>query len=274
MENIQNFIEETNNKNFSKEMRKQSVSLSVHKILEMLKHPFDEDAVSKKMFESYYNVEGHKYYHMTQQEILDSWKKKANASRKLGSGLDTYIEYCLTKTKKELQLWKLDNLLDEDSLLSRKCKAVDQLLSNFNKLKLKYVMRETPLYFKSDDDFIFNGREDCLFESKDRYILIDWKSSVIVTENKYENMLGPCQHLEECNLNEYTLQIYFYKYFLTHTYGLTDKPIDPYIIEFRVKDDITGICDYYVHRPAFEYNEKEIEKIFNYAKEKYKILNQ
>lgn len=269
---IKEKILEVNNKNFSKEDRKKYIKMNVHDIISQVKTPFDSNAVAQRCYEKYYNIEGHKYFHMTKNEILESWNNKTQITKKLGNQIDSYIQLLLEKDEKALKLWKLDQDYMNDVPLKAKCEAVNILLGNFKKLNFEFKLREIPLY-QIYNDYIFSGKEDSIFESKDRYILVDWKSSVVTTENQYgSKLLGPMKNYDDCKLIEYTLQILFYKYFLIHSYGITDKPIDPYIIEFKLKDDPGIVGEYYVHKPAFEYDEDFLNSIFNYAIEKHKII--
>ena len=272
MVDVKKNIQDKNISDFTKENISKYKKINIHEILKLLKKEFDSAAQAKRCFEKYYDIEGHKYYHMTEKEILESWNKKASDSRALGNKVDTYIQLLLEGKNRDIKLFNLDNDIENDPELLGKCKAIDNLMLNFKKLKLSYLIKEEPLYFIYNDKYIFSGREDCIFEGPDRLVLVDWKSSKVVTSNNYgEKMYGPMKNFDDCNWIEYTLQIYFYKYFLIHTYNI-DIPIDPYIIEFRIKDEITKIGEYHVYKPAFEYDEKLIEKIFEYAINKKEIL--
>lgn len=262
-----------NNTKFTKEQQSEYKKLNIHNILSLIKKEFDPEAQAKRCYEKYYDCEGHKYYHLTESDIIKLWNEKGKKSRQLGNKIDEYIQLILNgATEKEIKLYRLDNDINNDNILKGKCDAVEQVLNNFKKLKLEKELQEEPLYLIYKN-YIFSGREDCIFKGRDRYILIDWKSSKVNIQNNYgSKMLGPLKDFDDCNYIEYTLQIYFYKYFLIHTYNITD-PIDTYIIEFRLKDDISCTGEYYVHKPAFEYDETLIEKIIEYAINKNEILN-
>lgn len=270
---LKTIVTDYNNTQFSKEQRSEYKKMNIHDILSLIKKEFDSEAQAKKCHEKYYDIEGHKYYHMTEAEIIKSWNEKGAKTRQLGNKIDEYIQLILNgATEKEIKLYRLDNDINNEPVLKGKCDAVELLLNNLKKLKLERVLQEEPLYFKYKD-YIFSGREDCIFKGKDRYVLVDWKSSKVNTQNNYgSKMFGPLKDFDDCNYIEYTLQIYFYKYFLIHTYNITD-PIDTYIIEFRLKDDVSNIGEYYVYKPAFEYNEELIEKVIEYAINKKEILN-
>lgn len=266
-------IQSKNSSDFCKDNVNKYQKINIHEILKLLKKGFDSAAQAKRCFEKYHDTKGHKYYNMTEKEILESWNNKASASRVMGNKVDEYIQLLLEGQDRAIKLFKLDNDIENDPELKGKCKAIDDLLYNFKKLNLAYLIKEEPLYFIYKDKYIFSGREDCIFEGNNRLVLVDWKSSKVVTSNNFgEKMYGPMKNFDDCNYIEYTLQIYFYKYFLIHTYNI-DIPIDPYIIEFRIKDPITKIGEYYVYKPAFEYDEELIEKIFEYIINKKEILS-
>lgn len=273
MEGIKEKIIEKNKTDFSREKRKSLKNLNVHNVTSHLKIPFDAEKMARTCSEKYFNVEGHKYYQMTPEMIKESWDHKTKTSRKAGSDLDAYIGIKLEESDNKAKLWKLDNNINDNKFLKARCEGADKILSNLDKLGIKFEMREIPLYFVYNDEFVFSGREDALFKTNDRYILIDWKSGEISTSNKFQNMLGPLRNFEDCKLVEYTIQTYLYKYFLIHTYGITE-PIDVYITELKAKDKDENVGDYHVYAPAFEYDEELIEKILSYCVEKEKLINE
>lgn len=256
-------------------------TLSVSKCLGYLQNPFDQDSVAQKCFEKGFNNPDDKYYQMTKEDILKAWNDKSATSCRYGSLLDSYIGLNLYNKAKELEDWKLDNSYDYDKRLKGLCDGFDQFYSNLlTNTDYQYHSREEKMFIISKETGnIINGRFDCLFYSplKDRYLLIDWKSSgSIESSNKWEKLLGPCFDLDACNGNTYTIQTQFYKKALSETYKLTtsDK-IDTMVCQMSIEPNEYG-KHYHIYAPFIKYDSDLLDKIIDFAYKKSikeKVIN-
>ena len=86
-------------------------------------------------------------------------------------------------------------------------------------------------------------------------------------------MLGPCFKMDECNLNEYTLQTHFYKKALCETYGITtyDK-VDCYICQM-LPEALENGNHFLLHKQNFSFEPEFLNKVIDYCVEKDKIVN-
>ena len=110
------------------------------------------------------------------------------------------------------------------------------------------------------------GRFDAIFvrESSEDFTypvvyLFDWKNSKeIATYSKYKQKLhGPLSEYDDCELNNYTIQLYIYKYILRKVYDIENE-IQPFIIHVTE----TGVKAY---KPVIPYSDKLVEEILEYA---------
>ena len=255
--------------------------ISVSQIKEFLKTPFDKEAKSAEMVRKYYNNPSNKYYHMSQQDILDMWARKANESTNNGSLVDDYIGLIYNNASdEEKEMFKLDHTNEK---LDHKFKGIDIVLNDLKNNGYQFFSREKGLYMPvkyNDNIYMFSGRYDafwlkpCTLEEKkifdSDYILtiVDWKNSDnIQTNNKYGNkLLGPCQKMDDCDMNLFTIQLYLYIYMLKHEYNL-NIPMTCCIIDFPSEVD----CFFKIFKPNFKYDEKLISNIINFSIKK-KIL--
>ena len=94
-----------------------------------------------------------------------------------------------------------------------------------------------------------------------RLIIIDWKrTKKIVTENPFQQMRPPMEHLPDCNLTHYQLQLNMYKYILESEYDM----------------EVGELCLCVLHPHQTNYKmiqvprmDNEIHAIVKYAKDHY-----
>lgn len=252
-------------------------TLSVSKCVGYVKREFDKEGVAQEQYLKHYNDPQHKYFHMTKEQIIESWENKAAESKRYGSLLDDYVGHRLQGTELDLEEWKLDNDFDYDTRLQGLCKGFDELYADIQKgTDYKFVTRECEMYIRATEGNIINGRFDCLFysESKNKYLLIDWKTNdAIETANKYKQfMQGPCREMSDCNANEYTIQLHMYKRALSETYGIaTADQIETFLCQMVHTPTANGAKHYSLYPENFKYNTALLDKIIDYSYKKYAI---
>ena len=99
--------------------------LSISQVLGLLQEEFDSEGIAKKTHDKNFNNPESKYYKMSVEEIMESWKAKGAESCHYGSLLDDYIGLNLTGTEPEVKLWKLNNNYDYDERLHGVCDSFD-----------------------------------------------------------------------------------------------------------------------------------------------------
>ena len=248
------------------------------KCIELIKEEFKKDIVAQRTHDSHYDDENSIYYHMEVSEIIEMWDAKSATSKQYGSNLDDYIGMNLNNETDALPLWKLEHNYEYDNRLNGICTGFDQYYKLLKEhTDYEYVTREQMLYVKSEKGNIIRGRFDCLFysPSMDRYLVIDWKNTEKISgKSDYrKKLLGLCYNLDECNLNEYTLQTHFYKKALCDTYKLTtyDK-VDCYICQM-LPEALQNGNHFLLHKQNFLFDAQFIDKVIDYCNEKNKLLN-
>ena len=263
MTQIDNFLKELNDatKGKSREIYSKC-KYSVSKIVEAMHAPFDKEGVANKTFSKYFNDPNSKYYHMSVQEIIDSWNAKAELGRNNGKILDTYIGMILENHESKDILEKYKSSLSE-IVATNKCNMFDKFYKENVENKLEYVTREQILH---DETTGVVGRFDALFLKNDaklpgvqNLLLIDWKNTEkIETSNLYNKLKGPLYKYDDCELNRYTIQLYIYVYILRKVYHLTDIRIIPLLVQI-------GSVEYAIYAPQIPYSDELVSDIISFA---------
>ena len=263
MTQIDNFLKELNDatKGKSREIYSKC-KYSVSKIVEVMHAPFDKECVANKTFSKYFNDPNSKYYHMSVQEIIDSWNAKAELGRNNGKILDTYIGMILENHESKDILEKYKTSLSE-SVATNKCNIFDKFYKENVENKLEYVTREQILH---DETTGVVGRFDALFLKNDaklpgvqNLLLIDWKNTEkIETSNLYNKLKGPLYKYDDCELNRYTIQLYIYVYILRKVYHLNDIRIIPLLVQI-------GSVEYTIYAPQIPYSDELVSDIISFA---------
>lgn len=145
---------------------------------------------------------GHgKYENMTTEQILDAWAKESKRGRTEGTCAHAYADARLR-----------GNSLPEP--ISKRCvglfKSVDLGLERLLK-HYDYVASEIIVF---DLETIVAGTIDLVMydPSNKRLLILDWKNNKqIKTNNPYQRAFKPIDHLEDCDLVKYSLQLNLYK---------------------------------------------------------------
>lgn len=263
MTQIDNFLKELNDatKGKSREIYSKC-KYSVSKIVEAMHAPFDKEGVANKTFSKYFNDPNSKYYHMSVQEIIDSWNAKAELGRNNGKILDTYIGMILENHESKDILEKYKSSLSE-IVATNKCNIFDKFYKENVENKLEYVTREQILH---DETNGVVGRFDALFLKNDaklpgvqNLLLIDWKNTEkIETSNLHNKLKGPLYKYDDCELNRYTIQLYIYVYILRKVYHLTDIRIIPLLVQI-------GSVEYAIYAPQIPYSDELVSDIISFA---------
>ena len=270
MENELNFLNENIDRSLS--------YISISKVLELVAQPKDQEKMLENTYNKHYNNPESEYYHLSKEEIKAIWEEKGATSRHYGSLLDDYIGIKLTGTEDEFEMYNLDNDVDGDERLKG-------LVSSFNNFwdilsksgDMEFITREKTLYYKIDDYYI-KGRFDALFRNNrtGKWVIIDWKSSKSIdTNNRYQKLLGPLKIYDDCNYITYTIQGYFYKTALLYSgylpEGTTEDDIEFLIVQLPVFV-IDWDKDFKIYKPALKYDKLLMDRIFDFAVKKQKLL--
>lgn len=284
MSNIKNKLRNLDN-NF---VDKSIPYITISNVNNQLVKPFDKYGVAKKCEEKGKQTQC-KWTGLSAEDIIKMWDDKAAVSREYGKKVDEYTDCILNENKSALELYMLDNDVDNDVRLKSHISAFDEF---YNRLMqsgdVEFVDREIEVWNKvktENEEFYVKGRLDALFYNKrtDIWIVIDWKSNESITTKTTrwtEHMLGVAKDLYAIDWNTYTLQVYNYKEALLQNYlpegtdasrvqcMIVNLPENPY----ENSDAVLGKDQKYkAYMGAFPYNETKINSIYEYAYKKDKL---
>lgn len=247
-----NIIDEINEKVF---MNRKDV-MSISKVISLSKKQFDKEGMSKHCFEKYYNDPNSKYYHKTADQIKEEWNQKSKSATTHGIKLDDISKLYLTNTdfdivrkqaSKDIETANLNGDGEKVTMLYLGFDRCIRMLWEHYGSALEYCDREKYVYYTTKHGNIVRGRFDALFydKSKKKYILFDWKNSATIkTNNKWQKMTNPyCSFLDDCNFNDYSIQLNFYKKALIETYNLGND-ISTFVVQIpgkNLNENISGL---------------------------------
>jgi len=253
--------------------------ISVTRLIHYFKEPFD----TIKMAEACSKGKNPKYNKMKPQEIIDLWESENKRAVSLGSWYHDQRERdvlaCNTITRKGKELTIINPLMDGMVKL-----APDQQL-------VEGIYPEHLVYLKSAG---VCGQADRIEVVDDLIDVYDYKTNKEIklqgfTDRlgKSKKLLGPLSHLDECNYNEYALQLSTYMYImLKHNFNLQPGKIQLDHIEFEIdhldKNGYPVVATDAMGDPLVKsvtpyelpYMRKEVIAMFKYVQEhREKILN-
>lgn len=259
--------------------------ISISLVNNLIAPPFDSVGVAKKCEEKGKKIDC-KWTGKTAEEIIQMWEDKAATSRNYGKLLDSYTEAVLEGNEDDIELWKLNNDIDNDDRLHNHITAFDEFYDRIMKSgDVEYIGREIELYNKVNN-FYVNGRMDALFYNNrlNKWIVIDWKSNEFIKtqgDKWSEHLLGPAKDKLHIDWNLYTFQIYNYKEALLQNYlpeGTKEDDVTCMIVNlpqaiYSNPDAILGqFKTYKAYRPAFEYDEDYLNKVYEFAYKKNELI--
>lgn len=161
----------------------------VNKIIRNRKHRTDPD---------------YKYYLQTKETILADWEANRVDASSRGTELHLHIEQFYNKYPFTDDTQEFQHFLQFDK-----------------DYKHLTAFRTEMVVF--DEYHRLCGSIDMLFKDPDGNLWIyDWKrSKEFKFENSWQSGLDPISHLDDCNINHYTMQLNLYKYILEKHYNQT-----------------------------------------------------
>lgn len=251
-------------------------SISVSKCIGYLHPEFDTIGTAKNMVEKYYNVEGHKYYHMTVEEIIALWEDKRNKALTRGKLYDSLVEQILEiRDPIKLKEWKTKHNYESNAFIQLAYKGLINVLTFLNERKYVCIGTEIQMFVEDRNNpaNIVNGRCDALFYSNltNRYLIIDWKTNEEIRIKGYNSLYGPAAFYQDTDYYKYMFQLSFYKKALAETYKLAiDDNIDIMIAQMGHND----VLGYTLYSPAmgnYRYDATLMDMIIQYCYLKHNL---
>lgn len=158
---------------------------------------FDKMAVARKCIEN----ESPKYKGMSVDEILLAWEAEGERGRSEGTNVHEYAECVLAETA-------------PPAPISDRCeklfKQIDRVVAELKPF-YQWVGSEVILF---DPETLLAGQADLIMyhQGLNQLIILDWKQNKrISTSNKFQSGFKPIDHLEDTDINQYSLQLSFYE---------------------------------------------------------------
>jgi hypothetical protein len=181
--------------------------ISVTSFVSKFKEKFDPIAISQKASKN----KKSKWYGMTPEDIQKAWSKETDRALTLGTWYHNERESDLlsleTLTQGGEPLKIITPIIDEEGIKY----APEQKLENGIYPEHFVYLKSAGLCGQSDRVDVINGVVN----------IIDYKTNKEIKTEGYRNwegiskkMLSPVAHLDDCNLNHYSLQLSFYMYII------------------------------------------------------------
>jgi len=180
--------------------------LSVTSFISNFKQPFEADLIAEKSSKS----KKSKWYGMTPEAIKDAWKSEANRATNLG----TWYHNCREKDICEVET------MERHGVVIPVVKPIEKegIKYSPNQKLSSGVYPEHMVYLKSSG---LCGQSDLVEVVNGEVHITDYKTNKEIKAEGYTNwegvtqkMLPPLSHLDDCNLNHYTLQLSIYMFMI------------------------------------------------------------
>jgi hypothetical protein len=204
-------------------------SPSVTKLLKKFKKEFDKDAAAARVA---------KRMRVSINTVLADWEINNLYSTTIGSMLHKYIEnfYCNKRVEFE---GKFNGLgFDEKKKIAENLPKLIGYFQNFYNDYSHLLCARNEIVLGDIDDTRVCGMSDmlCYNTQTDELEIIDYKTNKkMEKKSKYGNLLYPFDDVSEGELNEYTIQLNTYKYFVEKSTNLKIGKMR--IIWFNVVND-------------------------------------
>jgi hypothetical protein len=216
---------------------------SVTKLLSRYKKPFDQQSAATKASKNRKS----KWHGIPPQDIINVWNAESDRSIKLGNWYHDQREAdllsCQTISYEELNLPVYPSQYDDEGFKT----APDQKLGDGVYPEFFLYLSSAGIAGQSDRVTVANGKVD----------ILDYKTNKEIKTQGFKNFEGttqkllyPLSHLDDCNLNHYTIQLSIYMYIilkhnplyrpgeliLQHVIFQEDFDKDPYGYPIYLKD--------------------------------------
>ena len=226
--------------------------------------PFNPDKIIEQMMKSDKWKKGYKYYGMKKDEIKKLWSSNDASIR--GTEMHKLIEKYINiqEVNKEENRNNVYKQFKDDDILYprikdyiRKCitkhkdftlpddpeyKMFRRFWRKFYKVNSEFRPYRTE-WFIFDEELLLAGSVDfCVINEKRELIILDWKrSKEIKKKNKWQKGVKGLEHLDDCNLVHYSLQLNIYKYILEKNYNI--RVIDLKLVILHPDNDKYKVID-------------------------------
>ena len=161
---------------------------------------FEKEAVAQKCVEN----GNEKYAGMSVDEILMAWEAEATRGRNEGTNVHEYAENILAGVAPPGPISERC-----ETLFKRVDEAINELLPFY-----QWVGSEVILF---DPETLLAGQADLIMyhQKLKQLIILDWKQNKEISRsNRFQKGFKPVDHLEDTDINRYSLQLSFYEWLI------------------------------------------------------------
>jgi len=222
-------------KNHSYKIKNEIAKYSVTKLLKKYEKPFDSDKIAERVARK----KG-----VLKEEILKEWDFKRDYSTHKGSEFHLFAENYLQRRQIQIDQEAIKNFLferGEDIFINDYYEEVALLIKNFllfhNWWKKDYILLKTEFVIGDRDTSVCGTIDNLSYNRNTKKLAIfDYKTNKkISSSSDYGNkLLAPFEHLDECELVKYSLQLWLYKHMIEKNTGFEVEP--PHIVWVAGKD--------------------------------------
>ena len=180
---------------------------SVTQVTKTIQEPFDAEVMAEKSSKNRKS----KWYKMSKEEILQCWKYTSDISIELGNWYHKDREKQLCSIN-SVEIEGINCSVSVPNIIGGEKLAPNQVLDD------NWVYPEHMVYLKSEG---ICGQSDLVEVVNGRVNIIDYKSNKEMTTSGYKSWDGktkklrfPCDHLDDCKLNVYNIQLSLYMYII------------------------------------------------------------
>jgi hypothetical protein len=202
---------------------------SVTTVIHEYETPFDE--------ERWLPIKAQEYC-IEEYQLKYSWTWLNDHSKFKGSAIHNYIENYFLNKIYEYPSNEIVNFFGYDPIVSSYDHIINKQFNKFYELSVGKLIPVRPEMIVYDLDYNISGMIDMIFYNlKEQKLQVwDWKTNKeLKLYNKYQKMKGPLSHLDQCEINTYSLQLHTYKHLLEKNTGLKFSD-DCYIVWFFEKN--------------------------------------
>lgn len=180
--------------------------------------------------DSYFSLMKDNKQPFSAEYVKDVWKEKGLVARSFGTEVHNTLEKYIKGENVSLK--------EEDYKYQQ---SLPKIISGIKWLSTEQDCKFYPEFKMYCEELWLCGTADLLRLNLDgTYSLLDWKTNLEIKSVGYGKLLKPFNHLEDCELVKYSLQMYFYKYLLEKHYDISIK--DCIILHLQDEDCVEIPC--------------------------------
>jgi hypothetical protein len=185
-----------------------SNKLSVTRLLKKFKKEFDKEAAATRVA---------KRMRVSTKQVLADWELNNLYSTTLGSMLHKYIENFYSNKRIEFEGTFKGLGYDEKKRIAANLPKLIEYFQNFYQDYRHLLCVKTEIVLGDIEDTRICGMSDllCYNTNTDQLEILDFKTNKkMESKSKYGDLLYPFDDMSEGEINEYTIQLNTYKYFI------------------------------------------------------------